>query len=321
MGKLFEKILLKWFINIRLNGIPVTNKIIIYKAVALKKQLQLDIDCKFSDGWIRNFKKRYNIVSRKTGSKILNNNDCNIDTITKFIELVNKKIFSGNYFSVINLDELGFEYDPLINFTLDIKGTQRTYVKKSNFSKQRITIILGIDMMNNIKMKPFIIFKGKTERCLKNIPVGDEYILSYQKNSWCDENQFKKFIFVLPKDKKILLIYDNFRAHLTDDVKKFIKEKFPLIETITLPPNTTPILQPLDVGINKPFKEYIKKKYNLWLIDYFDSHNEFPKISKTDYNMLILKWIKESWRIILNNNDIIKNSFSFCGYGNNNIEQ
>lgn len=58
----------------------------------------------------------------------------------------------------------------------------------------------------------------------------------------------------------------------------------------------------------------------MWLVEYFDNHNEFPKISKMDHNLFLVNWIKESWENIYNH-DIIKNSFHFCGYGNENIKQ
>ena len=184
MGELFEKILLNWIVNVRSNGIPVTNNLITYKATILKNQMYPNINCIFSNGWIEKFKDRHDIVRRNAGSKIVKNEDCEIDTIINFIELVNEKINSGDYFSIINIDELGIQYDPTINFTLDIRGNKRIEIKK-NINKQRITIILGIDFMNKINIDPFIIFKGKSNKCLKGIPLEDGYKISYQQHSWC----------------------------------------------------------------------------------------------------------------------------------------
>ena len=83
--------------------------------------MRFDVNCKFSNGWLDKFKKRHNIVSRKAGSKIVRKDDCEQIKITNFVELVNDKINSNKYVSVINIDETGLCYDSTINFTLDIK--------------------------------------------------------------------------------------------------------------------------------------------------------------------------------------------------------
>lgn len=52
--------------------------------------------------------------------------------------------------------------------------------KNNRREKQRVTVVLGVDLLNNIRLKPLVIFKGKTHRCLNNIPKSDKYNLSYQ---------------------------------------------------------------------------------------------------------------------------------------------
>jgi hypothetical protein len=300
--------------KIRSNGIPITDRLIACKGRILRDQIDPSVNCKFSNGWLENFKKRHNIISRKGGAKIIRKEDCSFDTIIEFVKSINNEIKSDIYLSVINIDEIGVLYDPQINFTLDIKGTIRVEIKNTNMAKQRITVILGIDFKHNIVMKPFIIFKGKTTKCLKGIMLSDKYDLSYQKNSWCTSEQFILFLKTLPRNEKILLIYDNFRGHLTQTITDFLGVEYPLVKVITLPPNTTPILQPLDVGINKPFKEHIKNKYIEWLIKYYDKNESHPKISKLERNNLIAEWIKESWMKVCDET-IINKSFNFCGYG------
>ena len=209
---------------------------------------------------------------------------------------------------------MGLYYDSEIEHTLDIKGTKRIEIKTTGREKQRISIVLGIDLLNKIKLPPLIILKGKTKRCINHIPLKNSYTLSYQKNAWCDEDQFIKFLSFLPKNKKILLLYDNFRAHKTKKVIDFLHNNYPLVDILLLPENTTSILQPLDTGVNKSVKGHIKNEYTNWLINNFDENNKtLPKLAKHERNKLLVKWISSSWKQI--NNDIIKNSFNFCGYG------
>jgi len=56
-----------------------------------------------------------------------------------------------------------------------------------------------------------------------------------------------------------------------------------------VPKGLTPILQPLDVSINKPFKEAMKHKYESSII-YFSNKNKI-KIKRE----VLLKWINDCW--------------------------
>jgi DDE superfamily endonuclease/Tc5 transposase DNA-binding domain/CENP-B N-terminal DNA-binding domain len=307
-----ESKLLDWILDLRYLGLPVTDDLITSRAKYVKNEMNIKTDCNFTNGWLENFKNRHNLVSRRGGSKIVRSNDCELSEIIKFVKLVHKKIVSGKYSSIVNIDEMGICFDPKPSSTLDTKGVKRVDIKTTGRDKQRITIVLGIDLLNNIKINPLLIFKGKTKRCLYNIPLSNSYELGYQQNSWCYEKQFINFLSFLPKDKKILLLYDNFKGHKTKAVNDYIKKELPLVKVLLLPPNTTSILQPLDVGINKPFKAYIKKKYMEWIIQYVNDYKIIPKLIMKERKKLLVTWVSESWKNI--NDTMIKKSFEECGY-------
>jgi hypothetical protein len=223
LDKLIEDEIFEWFRNVRSMGLPVSNQLIITRAKFIVKNKNINTKCIFSNGWVKLFKKRYNIVDRKAGSKLIRNDDNKLDILTGFVKEVNEKIESNTYDAIINIDETGLYYDSKIEHTLDVKGTKRVEIISTGREKQRITVVLGVDLLNNIRMKPLIILKGKTKRCINNIPLDDSYKLSFQENAWCNEDQFIKFISLLPKNKKILLLYDNFGAHKTERNKLLVK--------------------------------------------------------------------------------------------------
>ena len=63
-------------------------------------------------------------------------------------------------------------------------------------------------------------------------------------------------------EKKILFL-DSFEAHRTDNVI----EEFHKIncDYKFIPPSFTSSLQPLDVCIKKPFREYYREEWNEWM--------------------------------------------------------
>lgn len=65
--------------------------------------------------------------------------------------------------------------------------------------------------------------------------------------------------------RKSLLVYDAFEAHVTDTVKAAFKREN--TDLAVIPGGLTSILQPLDVSLNKPFKDGVRKRWMQWMAD------------------------------------------------------
>ena len=60
-----------------------------------------------------------------------------------------------------------------------------------------------------------------------------------------------------------MMVYDSFRGHLEESVKaKFRQHNFQLT---VIPAGLTSVCQPLDVAINKPFKDNLRKEWHEWM--------------------------------------------------------
>ena len=62
--------------------------------------------------------------------------------------------------------------------------------------------------------------------------------------------------------RRSLLVYDAFEAHVTDPVKAAFKREN--TDLAVIPGGLTSLLQPLDVSLNKPFKDRVRKKWMQW---------------------------------------------------------
>lgn len=58
---------------------------------------------------------------------------------------------------------------------------------------------------------------------------------------------------------------DNYTAHLTGPVRDALHANGVLL--LPLPPNTTSLVQILDVGVNKPFKDYYRREMQIWQVE------------------------------------------------------
>ena len=95
------------------------------------------------------------------------------------------------------------------------------------------------------------------------------------------------------------------RAHLTDDVKFELARHY--VDIAVIPDGLTSMLQPLDVCLNKPFKNRIRDLWSDWMIT--DVHTYTPAgHQRAPTKELVLQWVKDAWTSIPR--EMIQKSFS-----------
>lgn len=62
-----------------------------------------------------------------------------------------------------------------------------------------------------------------------------------------------------------MIVYDSFRGHLEESVKKKFHDCG--FDLVVIPGGLTSICQPLDVTINKPFKDNLRKEWHAWMVE------------------------------------------------------
>ena len=89
--------------------------------------------------------------------------------------------------------------------------------------------------------------------------------VKFQHNAWADNNIFNYWLnniwfnnaILNHKIKNTLLIIDRTTTHFSNDLNERFKKYSS--HYVLIPPGLTRYLQPLDVAINKPFKDAMKK--------------------------------------------------------------
>lgn len=88
---------------------------------------------------------------------------------------------------------------------------------------------------------------------------------------------------------------DAFHGHLTEPVKTQLRKMNG--DLVILPGGMTSQLQVLDVVVNKPFKDNLRKRYTEWLLSGDHSLTPTGKLKKPAVHLLCT-WILQAWDAI-----------------------
>ena len=94
-----------------------------------------------------------------------------------------------------------------------------------------------------------------------------------------------------------LLVWDSFSAHLTDTVKQQLCEN--KTATAVIPGGLTSLVQPLDVCLNKPFKDRLREKWMTWMMSGEKTFTLGGQLRAASL-VTVCQWVKESWQELQN---------------------
>lgn len=328
LGHNFEDDLIEDILRVGENGVMVT--------VDLVRQMILEYDNHFLDNdkvkidcWVYRLVKRKELSFRVPTN--ISQKKLSIEECQDFVAAINEKKqeYQNPEKFIINMDETPVFFDTMPKKCITKKGAKTVSVRGNSNGKFRVSVLLAV-IQGGQKLKPMVVFKAEAGKTLerkilkdKEFPQDLEY--ACQKNAWCDEEVMRKWIekiympYVLNGrgSEFAHLLLDDFSAHKVRSVQRAIKGTGSFINF--LPGGSTSQIQPVDVGINKPFKSNIRNLWNEFMVSQQPSLNQTPQSAPKDNGpttderrLLIAKWISQSWRDITA--QTVKNSWESCGY-------
>lgn len=299
----------------RQKGLGVSRALIRLEALKVARRLHIN-NFVASEGWCTNFMRRNNYTIR-CPTKIAQKLPAHyVDKIVSFQRFVIRRRTERDYAmcQIGNMDETPIRLDMLPHRTVNKMGDKTILIKSTGHDKSRYTCVLTV-MADGSKLRPMLIFPRKTAP-KGNFP--DEVIIHWNEKGWMDEEACKIWVHKVWEQRpgglrrhKSLLVWDRFSAHLTESVYAAVKGVN--TDMAVIPGGLTGILQPLDVSINKPFKDALRARWEQWMAS--ESYTltaggnmRPPSLETHAY------WVKECWEGI--KIPMIVKSFKKCCISN-----
>ena len=117
-------------------------------------------------------------------------------------------------------------------------------------------------------------------------------------------------------DQGALVIFDVFKGHMDEAVQTLLEEN-----RVIAPNNCTDLFQPLDLSVNKPFKDKLRRGFSEWYTEEVAKqlqHGKQPDEIHIDTRMSVVKelsckWIMSGYDHIRSSPEIVRNGFKKAG--------
>ena len=171
------------------------------------------------------------------------------------------------------MDEVPLFFDLTPDHTLESKGTKEVSIRVTAKYKVRVTLVLCC-LADGSKLPPMLIFKensGNLPKKFKDAYDNKRIILKANRKGWMTQELMDEWVQEVwvpntNRNKSYLITWDSFACHKNKElIDKLAADYDTLVEMI--PGGCTSVLQPLDVGINKPLKTKIRGDFQKWSVD------------------------------------------------------
>ena len=192
---------------------------------------------------------------------------------------------------IVNSDQTAVVYGPGSKLTWAPRGSKQVSLIGAD-EKRAFTALLSISA-NGYALPIQAVFEGLTDKSCPNpvaphyadcIEAGFHFVPSEKKgNHWSNQRTMQRFVNEIlapyldaqklcisrPQSQKSLWIIDVWSVHRSNEFIGWMRDNHPTILIDFVPGGCTGVGQPLDVGINRPFKQSIKVSYHADLVDDF----------------------------------------------------
>lgn len=214
----------------------------------------------------------------------------------------------------INMDQTAVFFEAKSSTTVDKKGKSTVSAKDSGSNSKQCTVVVCV-AADGTKLPLFFIFKATPGKRVEKELEEQGILGCVQKKGWFDSRVakiwFNKVMVPYMADCRgsSLLLIDQFSVHLTSEFTNLAYELGMDVDYI--PAGYTCVLQPVDVGVNAPFKAKIRQYHHEWCIEHYRGMCDDDRVPVPNRNDIV-KWCTDSFSNI--DPESIKKVFLSIGF-------
>lgn len=294
-----EKELLRFIFETREQGMEISVSAVVVHACRLIRDLR-DKKRETRFQIVRRWLKQHSFVYRM-GTHVAQKHPSEMaKEATDFVEMMRPIVNAPNRHQdfIINMDQTPVPFTFNAKKTLELIGTRTVHLRKSTNDTKRVTFAMTVTASGKY-LTPLLVFKGSRRgRIAKTeFPTFPQSMLyACQPNAWMDEEPMamwvekvlKPHVEKAPVNVVPLLLLDSYRCHMMASIVETIQELG--VEVQHIPGGCTGLVQPVDVGINKPFKNRCRDRWESWMI----ADGLLTNTTKPPTRALIAQWCDES---------------------------
>jgi hypothetical protein len=181
-----EEQIVAWVLQMRDLQLPIQRKDIIRQAKRLISPHQSNFQA--SAGWMDKFLLCNSLTLRKTTSiqqKLPPQLEKQLATFMGELKTI-REYHKFPLAYILNMDETPIWFDMPRGYTVAEKGAKQVRIRGTGADKRRISIVLTASATGTM-LKPMIIFKGKSPRCIKDVKADrNKVAVAYQQKAYMD---------------------------------------------------------------------------------------------------------------------------------------
>ena len=248
-----------------------------------------------SNGFLYRFCLKYNVLSKKITGESL---DCDMPKYNEFLDKVLPTLLEEyEPHNIYNLDETALFYKALANRTYafrneDVRGSKATQ------SKDRLSLMLCVNMTGTDKLRPLLIGKSQNPACLKKkkVQLSDLKVDYYNnKKGWMTGVIFDHW---LKQWNKTLCNQRRYVAVVIDNAPSHVYSEHSNIKVVCLPPNTTSKSQPLDQGVLRICKLAYRTRLTEQYLDGIETMDDVRTVLKGFDFVVACENIVKAWATV-----------------------
>lgn len=281
-----DEALYRWYKQVRAQGLPVSQQILMSKAKAMSEHavgrlaesdprrvrlLAFNATKGFAAAWLNRHPDVKSITFHGEAGSV------SVTTADEARVLLQRELSAWQADCVYNCDETALFFRLLPNQTLGSKDERG--VKKN---KDRVTLLLCVNASGTDKLRPLIIGKAENPRALHHINRANlPCAYTHTGKGWQNRDSMMAWLMdwndkLRAQNRRVLLLLDNASCHEVD------ARPLTHITLRHLPPNLTSHIQPLDAGIIRAFKAHYRRALVMALINGVERTGAMPPVTVKD---------------------------------------